>query len=73
MNNQQRIIGNIFDDNIHFDVGFAIEPAINELKENVKNVGQNTYAQEGVLLKNFLSRLPNQSLPDVNCEIEKIS
>ena len=42
MNNQQRIIGNIFDDNIHFDVGLAIEPAINELKENVKNVGQNT-------------------------------
>ena len=73
MNNQQDIIGNIFDDNIHFDVGFAIAPVINELEEKcqkcwTKHIGSGGYPSQ----KLSLSRLLNQSLPDENCEIEKI-
>ena len=74
MNNQQDLIGNIFDDNIHFDVGFAIAPVINELEEKCQKCWTKHICSGGCPSQKLsLSRLPNQSLPDVNCEIEKIS
>lgn len=73
MNNQQDIIGNIFDDNIHFDEGFAIAPAINELEEKCQKCWTKHICSGGCPSQKLsLSRLPNQPLPDVNCEIEKV-
>lgn len=73
MNNQQDIIGNIYDKDIHFDESFAIAPNINELEEKCQKCWAKHICSGGCPAQKLsLSRLSQQSLPDVNCEIEKV-
>ena len=73
MNNKQDIIGNIYDNNVHFDESFAIAPPITELEEKCQRCWAKHICSGGCPSQKIsLSRLPKQALPDVNCEIEKI-
>lgn len=73
MNKKTDIIGNIYDDNFHFDAKFAIAPNINELEEKCQRCWAKHICSGGCPAQKLsLSRKAEQSLPEVNCEIEKI-
>ncbi|MDO4160184.1 MAG: SPASM domain-containing protein, partial [Prevotellaceae bacterium] len=73
MNNQQDIIGNIYDNDIFFDSSFAIAPSITELERKCQMCWAKHICSGGCPAQKLsLSRLPKQALPDVNCEIEKL-
>lgn len=73
MNSQKEIIGNIYDNDIHFDANFSIAPPITELEEKCQTCWAKHICSGGCpAQKHSLSLMPQQALPEINCKIEQV-